>query len=176
MDPWREHFWLWVTVGMVVVSLLIGLVFIFINKCISRAGKHRISSLRSRSDFNTESNKYQQRVDDPPFVRTPVVSGAESHENMEESTHDYEKVVPDYQQDVPDYQQDVPDYEQDEPDYEQDVPDYEQDVPDYEQDVPDYEQEMFDYVKVVDDTSTEDYDDIGDDKDLHDDEDYDDLG
>lgn len=36
----RELYWLWIVVGMVLSALLIALLFIIINKCISKKGNY----------------------------------------------------------------------------------------------------------------------------------------
>lgn len=40
MEPLRHLFWLWVVLGMIFVSMVIGLIFFLINKCISKKGKY----------------------------------------------------------------------------------------------------------------------------------------
>ncbi|XP_030292988.1 glutamic acid-rich protein isoform X4 [Sparus aurata] len=180
---------LWLIAGIIFVSVVIVLIFLLINRCLFRAGKHRISQLHRRSDFRATNNQYQERKladDTPPLPpRTQFLTAeAQSYENLaevpdsEESTPDYEQVKDDFRQDVGDYEQATPDYEQATPDYEQDVGDYEQATPDYEQATPDYEQDVADYVKVEEeekivpppplyqdpdpaaDNTSEDYDDI----------------
>ncbi|XP_038565292.1 DNA-directed RNA polymerase II subunit RPB1-like [Micropterus salmoides] len=214
----RKYIWLLVILGMIFVSVVISLIFFLINKCISRQGKHRISNLHKRSDFNISSNKYQEttlKADVPPLPpRTQFLTAeAQSYENLaeapeyEQSTPDYVQSTPDYVQSMPDYVQSTPDYVQSTPDYVQSMPDYEQNIADYEQSTPDdvqsmqdYEQiadvqsldEQPDYVKVdeeeilpppppcedpaEDNSSTEDYDDIGGENENEAEEDYDDVG
>ncbi|XP_034746600.1 chromosomal replication initiator protein DnaA-like isoform X1 [Etheostoma cragini] len=171
MDYLRKYLWLWVIIAVIFACGIISIIFFFINKCISRRGKHRISQLQRRSpDFTVESNKYQEtglKINTPPLPpRTQFLTAeSQSYENLaevpecqnipdyEEDNHDYEEAVPDYEQDKHDYEQAMPDYEQDKHDYEQAVPDYEQDKHDYEQAMPNYEQamaEQSDYVKVED--------------------------
>ncbi|XP_031164110.1 uncharacterized protein LOC116056118 isoform X1 [Sander lucioperca] len=171
MDYLRKYLWLWVIIAVIFACGMISIIFIIINKCISRQGKHRISQLQRRSsDFTVESNKYQERsfkIDTPPLPpRTQFLTAeAQSYENLaevpecqnmpdyEQDKHDYEQAMPDYVQATPDYEQDKHDYEQAMPDYEQDKHDYEQAMPDYEQAMPDYEQaiaDQSDYVKVED--------------------------
>ncbi|XP_041808879.1 DNA-directed RNA polymerase II subunit RPB1-like [Chelmon rostratus] len=184
MDLLRKYMWVWVIGGMLFVCLVISLIFLLINKCISRGGKHRISQLHKGSDFSIKSNKYQERsfkAGTPPLPpRTQFLTAeAQSYENLaeepayeeatpnyEEATPDYEQATPDYVQAEPDYEQDVADYVQAEPDYEQATPDYVQAEPDYEQDVadyvqaePDYEQDVADYVQTTPDyvQTTPDY-------------------
>ncbi|TDH05170.1 hypothetical protein EPR50_G00140670 [Perca flavescens] len=197
MDYLHKYRWLWIIIGVIFASGMVIIIFIFINKCISRRGKHRISQLQRRSsDFTVESNKYQERslqINTPPLPpRTQFLTAeAQSYENLAEVPECQN--MPDSDQDSHDYEEAVPDYEQDKHDYEQDKHDYEQDKHDYEQAMPDYEQDMAehsDYVKVEDEelilpppykdpdpaednTSTEDYDDIvGEDQG---EEDYDDV-
>lgn len=107
-----------------------------------------------------------------------VVSEAQSYENLAEA---------------PEFEQALPESEEDSHDYEEAVPEREQNISDYEQPLPEYEEaidEQPDYVKVEaeeesslpppqyeapdpteDNSSTEDYDDIGG----EDEEDYDDV-
>ncbi|XP_030292986.1 chromosomal replication initiator protein DnaA isoform X2 [Sparus aurata] len=161
---------LWLIAGIIFVSVVIVLIFLLINRCLFRAGKHRISQLHRRSDFRATNNQYQERKladDTPPLPpRTQFLTAeAQSYENLaevpdsEESTPDYEQVKDDFRQDVGDYEQATPDYEQATPDYEQDVGDYEQATPDYEQDVGDYEQATPDYEQATPDyeQATPDY-------------------
>ncbi|XP_070839499.1 uncharacterized protein [Chaetodon trifascialis] len=200
MDLLRKYMWLWVIAGMLFVCLVISLIFLLINKCISRGGENfsLIVSL-------FRSNNYQERafkaVTPPLPPRTQFLTAeAQSYENLaeepsyEQCTPEYEQSIPDYVQGIPDYEQSTPDYEQSTPDYVQGIPDYEQSTPDYEQSTPDYEQSTPDYVKVdeenilpppppyqdpdpaADNISTEDYDDIGGEDEAQGDEDYDDVG
>ncbi|CAJ1063395.1 uncharacterized protein LOC113168848 isoform X2 [Xyrichtys novacula] len=173
MDLSRKYMWIWVICGMIFVSMVICLIFVLINRCISKKGKHKItsSSLDKRTAFIVSSNKYQEttlKASNPPLPpRTqfgPEVG--QSYENLAE-VPDYEQSMPDYEQDKPDYVQGIPDtadyeeatpeYEQDKPDYVQDMPDYEDAIPEYEQDkpdyvqsIPDYEQDMPDYEEIID--------------------------
>ncbi|XP_027886156.1 uncharacterized protein scimp isoform X2 [Xiphophorus couchianus] len=101
----RKYIWVMVILGMVFVSLVISLIFILINKCISRKGKHRILQLQERSDVKIESNKYQltqSGTDTPPLPpRTQfLIAEALSYENLAEecehddqSDHDYEEAL-----------------------------------------------------------------------------------
>ncbi|XP_034406498.1 uncharacterized protein LOC117742935 isoform X2 [Cyclopterus lumpus] len=171
MDLLRNFLWLWVIIVTIFAWIVISLIFIFINKCISRAEAQSYENL---------AEEYVQNFSD-----------------YKQSIPNYVQDVPDYEQSIPDYVQDVPDYEQSIPDYVQDVPDYEQSIPDYVQDVPDYEQDkQSDYVMVEDEDEPlplppryqdadpvadnsfeeEDYDDIGGEDENEGDEDYDDVG
>ncbi|KAK2828405.1 hypothetical protein Q5P01_019439 [Channa striata] len=204
MDILRKFIWLWVIIGMIFVSVMIGLIFILINKCISRRGKHRLSQIQKPSSFSVESNKYQERESSiPPLPpRTQFLTAeAQSYENLaeipdyeqalpeyEENVNDYEQALPEYEENVNDYEQALPEYEENVNDYEQALPEYEGNVNDYEEALPEYEPNMNeqpDYVKIDDEkeifpdppgdnTSTEDYDDIGDEAENHE-EDYDDV-
>ncbi|XP_026225670.1 uncharacterized protein LOC113168848 isoform X2 [Anabas testudineus] len=173
MDILRKYLWLWVILGMIFVSVVICVIFLLINKCISRKGKHRISQLEKRSVFPTESNKYQetnlvnhQPLSTPPLPpRTQFLTAeAQSYENLaeapeyeqdlpdnEQDSHDYEEAVPSDEQNTNDYEQALPEHEQNTNDYEQAMPEYEQDSHDYEEEIPEYEEaidEPPDYVKV----------------------------
>ncbi|KAM3601201.1 uncharacterized protein V6R79_008898 [Siganus canaliculatus] len=166
----RKYLWLWVLLGMVFVSLVISLIFLIINKCLLRRGKHRISNLHRRSK-TALSNKYQEaniKAGIPPLPpRTQFLTAeAQSYENLTErnlpsspgyaggthdhagGTHDHAGDSHDYEKETHDYEQATSDYEQATPDYVQATPDYEQATSDYEQATPDYEPDMADYVKV----------------------------
>ncbi|XP_060912356.1 uncharacterized protein wu:fb97g03 isoform X2 [Labrus mixtus] len=162
MDALLKYKLLWVIIGMIFVSVVISVIFILINWCISRRAGRRFMSphlLNKRSDDTNSSNRYQEgnfKAITPPLPpRTQFnTAEAQSYENLAEvpdyvqTVPDYEQDKPDYVQSIPDYVQSIPDYEQSVPDYEQSVPDYEQSVPDYEQDKPDYEQSMPDYESI----------------------------
>ncbi|XP_010729430.3 uncharacterized protein scimp [Larimichthys crocea] len=201
MDLLRKYIWLFVIFGILFSSLVIILIFLLINKCISRAAKHRLTPLQRRSDFSVQSNKYQEtylKTDNPPLPpRTQFLTAdAQSYENLAEVS-DCEQGIPDYEQSTADYEQSTPDYVQPQPEYKQSTADYVQAEPDYEQSTADYvqpqannEEDMPNYVKVdaettfplpppyqdpdpaADNTSSEDYDDIGGEDD---EEDYDDV-
>ncbi|KAM4726913.1 uncharacterized protein scimp [Anableps anableps] len=101
----RKYIWVLVILGMFFVSLVISLIFILINKCISRKGKHQILQLQERPDIKTESNKYQMTQpgsDTPPLPPRTQFLTAEtlSYENLAEececddqSDHDYEETL-----------------------------------------------------------------------------------
>ncbi|XP_043996868.1 uncharacterized protein LOC122845003 [Gambusia affinis] len=102
----RKYIWVLVILGMVFVSVVISLIFILINKCISRkAGKHRILQLQERPEVKIESNKYQLTQsgnNTPPLPpRTQFLTAvAQSYENLAEegehddqSDHDYEEAL-----------------------------------------------------------------------------------
>ncbi|XP_042355693.1 uncharacterized protein LOC121952892 [Plectropomus leopardus] len=162
MDLLRTYRWLWVIIAIIFICGIISLIFIFINKCISRQGKHRISQLHGRSSILTvKSNNYQEtsfRAVTPPLPpRTQfLTAAAQSYENLAE---DYQQCTPDYEQDKGDYVQGVPDYEQSTHDYEQNTHDYEQSTHDDEQSTHDYEQSTHDYEQSMPDDkqSTHDY-------------------
>ncbi|XP_051257798.1 DNA-directed RNA polymerase II subunit RPB1 [Dicentrarchus labrax] len=160
---WLKFFWVWVVAGIVFASLVICLIFLLINKCISRSGKHRISQLNRGNGFKIESNKYQERdfkADIPPLPpRTQFLTqAAQSYENLAE-VPDYEQSVPDYEQDVGDYEQCTPDYVESTPDYVESTHDYEESTPDYVESTHDYEESTPDYVESTPDyvESTPDY-------------------
>ncbi|XP_069574916.1 uncharacterized protein [Brachyistius frenatus] len=79
MSLLRKYIWLWVIVGMIFVSGIISLIFILINKCLSRRGKLRLLQLQ-RSDIKTESNKYQQTsCETPPLPpRTQFITAGKA--------------------------------------------------------------------------------------------------
>ncbi|XP_013764305.1 ring-infected erythrocyte surface antigen isoform X1 [Pundamilia nyererei] len=224
----RKYLWLWVVVGMVFVSVVISIIFMFICKCISRKrGQHKIHNVKNEFNFKTESNKYQQRnieTGTPPLPpRTQfLMAEAQSYENLAEesqSIHDYEDG--NCEQNVSNHEESIHDYE--DGNCEQNVSNHEESIHDYEEstelqadyvkmegdimfppppvvnsmsgsvlEAQSYENlaEENDYVESVDNqldyvkmneedqagdnTSTEDYDDIGGEE--EDEEDYDDVG
>ncbi|XP_076607270.1 uncharacterized protein scimp [Chaetodon auriga] len=176
MDLLRKYMWLWVIAGMLFVCLVISLIFLLINMCISRGGKSRISQLHRGSNSSAKSNNYQERtfkaITPPLPPRTQFLTAeAQSYENLAGETN---------------YVQSTPVYEQSTPDYEQSTPDYEQSTNDYEQSIPDYvkvEEEKilpppppYQDPDPADNISTEDYDDIGGEDEAQGEEDYDDVG
>ncbi|XP_071362030.1 uncharacterized protein [Trachinotus anak] len=188
MSLLRKYIWFWVIFGMVIVSLVITLIFILINKCLFKKGKHRLSQLQRGAAFNIESNKYQERNIDtviPPLPpRTQFLTAeAQSYENLAEA---------------PDHVHSIHGHDQFTDNREHNIDDYEEALPEYEEALPEYEEALDqqpDYVKVEDEektflslppykipapvednTSTEDYDDIGDEAENQGEEDYDDVG
>ncbi|XP_040908065.1 acidic leucine-rich nuclear phosphoprotein 32-related protein 1-like [Toxotes jaculatrix] len=174
----RKYLWLWVIVGTIFLSVLICLIFLLINKCISRSGKHRISELQKRAVFSVESNKYQERnlgTSTPPLPpRTQFLTAeAQSYENLaeapelEQSADDYEQALPDYEgvederdhapsdyEEVEDGQDQAPDpsdYEEFKDEQDQDLPDYEEVDNEQDQDLPDYEEVDNDYEQALPD-------------------------
>lgn len=100
----RKYFWVLVILGMVFVSLVVSLIFLVINKCISRkAGRLQLSQLQESSDVRIKSNKYQATQPGsktPPLPPRTQFLGAEaqSYENLAEdcddqSEHDYEETT-----------------------------------------------------------------------------------
>ncbi|XP_015243380.1 PREDICTED: uncharacterized protein LOC107093074 isoform X2 [Cyprinodon variegatus] len=101
----RKYIWVVLILVMIFVSLVIGIIFVFINKCISKKGRHRILQLQGRSDGRVESNKYLLNHPDtgtPPLPpRTQFLTAeAQSYENLAEgqegddqSDHDYEEAL-----------------------------------------------------------------------------------
>ncbi|XP_017284645.1 GRIP and coiled-coil domain-containing protein PFC0235w-like [Kryptolebias marmoratus] len=107
----RRYIWVIVIIGMIFCSLVVSLIFLIINKCISRKGKHRILRLQERSDTNIESNKYHERNLDssgpapslPP--RTQFLTADTPGFEQADDEHDYEQ-MPDCEQSTdqqPDY-------------------------------------------------------------------------
>ncbi|XP_042074226.1 ring-infected erythrocyte surface antigen isoform X3 [Haplochromis burtoni] len=115
----RKYLWLWVVIGMVFVSVVISIIFMFICKCISRKrGQHKIHNVKNEFNFKTESNKYQQRnieTGTPPLPpRTQfLLAEAQSYENLAEesqSIHDYEDG--NCEQNVSNHEESIHDYEE----------------------------------------------------------------
>ncbi|KAK9536949.1 hypothetical protein VZT92_006691 [Zoarces viviparus] len=142
---------------IVIISswLVIILFFIFINKCLSRAGKQRIIQFpRKSSDFTVKINQYQERNFEsktPPLPSRSqfLTAEAQSYENLAE------------EQNFSDYEQDKQcDYVKLEDEGETlPLP------PEYQHPDP-----------AADNASTEDYDDIGGEDENEGEEDYDDVG
>ncbi|XP_005458314.1 uncharacterized protein LOC102083076 isoform X1 [Oreochromis niloticus] len=133
----RKYLWLWVVVGMVFVSVVISIIFLFICKCVSRKGKHKINHLKKEFNFKTESNKYQERsieTGTPPLPpRTQfLMAEAQSYENLAEesqSIHDYEDG--NCEQDLSNHEESIHDYE--DGNCEQDLTNHEESIHDYEE-------------------------------------------
>ncbi|XP_056295056.1 uncharacterized protein LOC130209432 isoform X4 [Pseudoliparis swirei] len=175
MDLLRNLLWLWVIIVTIFAWIVISLIFVFINKCISRAGKHR-----STQNLTAKSNQDPERSVDPLTPSLPprtqfLTAGARSYESLaEDERHDcsdYEEYVPDDAQDLqvlqdPQDLQVLRDYEQDkQSDYVM-VEDEDEPLPLHPrcQDADPEEEEE------------EDYDDIGGEDEHKGDEDYDDVG
>ncbi|KAG5283956.1 hypothetical protein AALO_G00021390 [Alosa alosa] len=98
MEPLRL-FWLWIVVGMVLSSLVIVLVFIIINKCISwKAGNYQPSST-PQTDFYADSRPYHTRdieSDVPPLPPRDMFESSDSVNQYEPvDLPEYLKVVED---------------------------------------------------------------------------------
>ncbi|XP_045896445.1 zinc finger protein 768-like [Micropterus dolomieu] len=154
-------------------------------------------NLAEAPEYEQSTADYEQST--PDYVQS-MPDYEQSTPDYVQSMPDYEQSTPDYVQSMPDYEQNMPNYEQNIPDYEQNIADYEQSIPDDVQSMQDYEQiadvqsldEQPDYVKVdeeeilpppppcedpaEDNSSTEDYDDIGGENENDAEEDYDDVG
>ncbi|XP_040005989.1 titin-like [Xiphias gladius] len=169
MELLRKYFWALVIFGMIFVSCMISLIFLLINKCISRQEKHRISLLQRESLFSVKSNEYQERdleANIPPLPpRTQFLTAeAQSYENLaevpehqqsiddyEQNTDDYEQNIDDYEEALPEYEEALPEYEEALPEYEQALPEYEEALPEYEQALPEYEEALPEYEEALDD-------------------------
>ncbi|XP_020564817.1 protein bfr2 [Oryzias latipes] len=97
MKTLRQNIWLLVVVGMIFVSVVISLIFIIINICISRRGKQTFVPLQRRSDSKLKSNKYQEInvfQGTPPLPpRTQfLLAEAQSYENLAKGTEDEESL------------------------------------------------------------------------------------
>nr|XP_046161677.1 uncharacterized protein LOC123999712 isoform X3 [Oncorhynchus gorbuscha] len=61
MEPLRDLFWLWVVLGMIFVSMVIGLIFILINQCISKKAAEQYNTntpSRTTPQYYAQSSKY----------------------------------------------------------------------------------------------------------------------
>ncbi|XP_034051557.1 chromosomal replication initiator protein DnaA-like isoform X2 [Gymnodraco acuticeps] len=176
MELLRKYLWLWAILGSISVSLVIAIVFVCINRWLSRQGRLRITQLhRNKSDLTIKSNTYQ--VETPPLPsRTQfLTAAAPSYENLadehnyeeaepvcqvampkyQESTFKYQESMPKYQESTPvyqvttsKYQESMPKYQEAMSDYEEPMSDYEEASAGYEEASPDYENPTPDYVKV----------------------------
>ncbi|KAM9846279.1 uncharacterized protein scimp [Aulostomus maculatus] len=87
MTVLRDYFWLWVICGMLLVSLVISLIFYFINRFLSQEDKHRIAHLNKGSFFHVQENKYMERNTEAENPRLPSrvqFLAAQSYENLAE--------------------------------------------------------------------------------------------
>lgn len=97
----RELYWLWIVVGMVLSSLVIAVVFIIINKCISwKAGNDQTHSSPQTGNFYADSQPYHTRDienDVPPLPPRDMFESSESVNQYEpvDSLPEYLKVVED---------------------------------------------------------------------------------
>ncbi|KAK5917774.1 hypothetical protein CgunFtcFv8_002590 [Champsocephalus gunnari] len=165
MELLRKYLWLWAILGSISVSLVIAIVFVCINRWLSRQGRHRITQLhRNKSDLTIKSNKYQVETPTLPSRAQFLTAAAQSYENLADQ-HDYEEAKPvrqvatsKHQESTPVYQvttskhqESTPKYQEAMSDYEEAMSDYEEASAGYEEPSPDYENptpEPCDYVKV----------------------------
>ncbi|XP_018597315.1 uncharacterized protein scimp [Scleropages formosus] len=99
MVPLRENFWLFLVIGMVLVSLVIGLIFLLINKCISkRAAQYKNTFQNSKPQFYTQNSQYHPKHLEeqlPPLpprnIAAPSSPASASYEDIS-SVPDYIKV------------------------------------------------------------------------------------
>ncbi|XP_071761319.1 uncharacterized protein scimp [Centroberyx gerrardi] len=96
MDLLRKYIWLWVIIGIIFVSLVICLIFILINKCLSEDAESRTLRPHNGHEYYTQSSKYHPKdlgEDVPPLPpRTQFLTAeAQSYENLAELP-DYVKV------------------------------------------------------------------------------------
>ncbi|XP_067113621.1 SLP adapter and CSK-interacting membrane protein-like [Osmerus mordax] len=95
MDQLREYFWLWIIIGMVFVSVAIGLTFYFINMWISK--KADVFQTNSPPDhtsnspkFYVQNNSYHPKdIEEdlpplPPRTQFETCPEADSYENLAE--------------------------------------------------------------------------------------------
>ncbi|KAJ8394740.1 hypothetical protein AAFF_G00043400 [Aldrovandia affinis] len=86
----REYFWLLLVLGMVFVSTLIGLLFLFINKCISRrADNYKTNSQQNAShEFYTDSQYHPKQLEEdlPPLPprNSPILPSCPKSASYEE--------------------------------------------------------------------------------------------
>ncbi|XP_029375987.1 uncharacterized protein scimp isoform X2 [Echeneis naucrates] len=141
-------------------------------------------ALPPRTQFlTTEVQSYENLAE--------AVENELNSDNCEQIISDYEEAMSGYEEACSGYEEPIPEYEEALPEYEEALPDYVEAQPDYEEPLdqqPDYLQ-VEDEVKVFrppppnktpdtaeDNSSTEDYDDIGGEEgEAQDEEDYDDV-
>ncbi|KAJ8343030.1 hypothetical protein SKAU_G00329580 [Synaphobranchus kaupii] len=99
MELLREFFWLFVMLGMVIVSIVFGILFFVINKCINRrAEQFKINSQQtSNHEFYKDSRYHPEQLEEelPPLpARHPYVPSCPSSVSYEDVTNlpDYVKV------------------------------------------------------------------------------------
>ncbi|KAK5858248.1 hypothetical protein PBY51_002401 [Eleginops maclovinus] len=164
MELLRRYLWVWVILGSLSASAAISIIFICINRWLSRQGRHIIQQLhRNNSDFPIKSNKYP--VETPPLPpRTQFLrEAAQSHENLADE-HDYEEAELVSQVAMPEHKVTMPKYQEPKgtmpknqepkgtmPKYQAAMPKFVDPSNDYEEAMPDYENatpEAFDNGKV----------------------------
>ncbi|XP_046873451.1 SLP adapter and CSK-interacting membrane protein-like [Hypomesus transpacificus] len=94
MDLLREYFWLWIIIGMIFVSVVIGLTFYFINRWISKKAEvFRTNSPDHPSnspEFYVQNNSYHPRDIEndlpplPPRTQFKTCPEADCYENLAE--------------------------------------------------------------------------------------------
>ncbi|KAI4787134.1 hypothetical protein KUCAC02_036665 [Chaenocephalus aceratus] len=170
MELLRKYLWLWAILGSISVSLVIAIVFVCINRWLSRQGKHRITQLhRNKSDLTIKSTNTRLR-------RRLTFSGTVSHSSYENlaDEHDYEEAKPvcqgghvqtpgvhacvpgDHVQTpgsprlctrvtTPKHQESTPVYQVTTSKHQESMPKYQEAMSDYEEPMSDYEEPMSDY-------------------------------
>ncbi|KAM6970047.1 uncharacterized protein scimp [Aplochiton taeniatus] len=111
MGSLREYFWLLVIIGMIFVSVAIGITFFFVNKCIIKKADENETISNNTYSRNNKYHPKDIEEDLPPLPpRTQFSTEAQSYENLAEQL-DYVKVdedqPPPYQSIVPEACKDV---------------------------------------------------------------------
>ncbi|XP_033954279.1 DNA-directed RNA polymerase II subunit RPB1 [Pseudochaenichthys georgianus] len=166
MELLRKYLWLWAILGSISVSLVIAIVFVCINRWLSRQGRHRITQLhRNKSDLTIKSNKYQVETPPLPSRAQFLTAAAQSYENLADE-HDYEEAkpvcqvatpkhqestpvcqvaTPKHQESTPVYQVATPKHQESTPVYQVTTSKYQESMPKYQEAMSDYEEAMSDY-------------------------------
>ncbi|KAG7483698.1 hypothetical protein MATL_G00041250 [Megalops atlanticus] len=96
----RQYFWLFVVLGMVFITTILGIIFFFINKCISkRAKQYKTNSQQNaNNEFYTQSSLYHPKhleEDLPPLpprnINLPSCPSTTSYDDIA-TLPDYVKV------------------------------------------------------------------------------------
>ncbi|KAK5887306.1 hypothetical protein CesoFtcFv8_015917 [Champsocephalus esox] len=152
MELLRKYLWLWAILGSISVSLVIAIVFVCINRWLSRQDRHRITQLHSnKSDLTIKSNKYQVETPPLPSRAQFLTAAAQSYENLADQ-HDYEEAKPvrqvatsKHQESTPVYQVTTSKHQESTPVYQVTTSKHQESTPKYQEAMSDYEEAMSDY-------------------------------
>nr|XP_057942586.1 uncharacterized protein LOC131138046 isoform X1 [Doryrhamphus excisus] len=202
MDIVREYFWLWLLLAIIFVCVVMGLIFICINLCISKAGKHRLAPDHKSTAMGKKYQERNQTMTPPLPPRTQfLLAEAQSYENISERPSCGQKIGSHFQQITTDFHDHEPNMVVPcEPKQILDLQPNYKTFHDFEHNlspIPKYEEitdEQANYVKVDDEDepfppappnqevvnpvedTMEDYDDVAGEDENQDEKDYDDVG
>lgn len=97
LPGFRELYWLWIVIGMVLSSLVTAVVFLLIKKCFWKAEKYETNSRSEANNFYADSRPYHTKdIEDdvPPLPPRDMFDSTESVNQYEQvdSLPDYLKV------------------------------------------------------------------------------------